>query len=359
MQFISLLYTIALALAIINMVTVFVAKEYRKDMFTDNIVSDSKWNWKDRTQTIIFSLSMVITICFLLWCKFTYQSKIVNCIFIIMTISFFLQHFSHALSSAEAIGCIVKDVSQTRLSATEINSITIFAVAINIFFQFKTPEKLISILRKIDNKDVSNWLMLSLYVALISIGVFLICSLLVPPIQLIIRTCRKLNSRWTNKRIQRADEWIKQFSYGKTTVGKFTVLLFMNFRQKSIVIKILICIIAPMIFICDIIFVELWYIVSITLEMIHYVYVIIRQISKSLLHLNSWFISKSNRRLVAFSFRISVILGLILTVFLSYYDPFLYNRDKNGLVFEFVSSTIVIPMIFEWILSYKQSHEIS
>lgn len=66
------------------------------------------------------------------------------------------------------------------------------------------------------------------------------------------------------------------------------------------------------------------------------------------------FLNLSNRRVVAFSFRVAVLMGLGGTVILNRYQPFVYYEEKSTAVLEFVSSVLIIPIVWEWIKCYKK-----
>lgn len=67
-----------------------------------------------------------------------------------------------------------------------------------------------------------------------------------------------------------------------------------------------------------------------------------------------WLISLSDKRIVAVSFRIAVILGLGCTVLINRYAPFLHYNEESTAVLEFIASALIIPVVLNWISSYSR-----
>ena len=66
----------------------------------------------------------------------------------------------------------------------------------------------------------------------------------------------------------------------------------------------------------------------------------------------------SDKKIVAVSFRIAIIAALVITVIINRYDVFVKNVEESTAVLEFFASSIIIPVVFEWINSGKKSAKI-
>lgn len=78
-------------------------------------------------------------------------------------------------------------------------------------------------------------------------------------------------------------------------------------------------------------------------------------IKKTLNRISNWILGLSDKRIVAISFRIGIILALVLVVILNRYEPIFKIGDANTAILEFVASAIIIPVVFEWINSIKSN----
>ena len=63
------------------------------------------------------------------------------------------------------------------------------------------------------------------------------------------------------------------------------------------------------------------------------------------------FSKTSDRRLVAISSRIAVILTFSTLVIVNRIAPFFKNIESSTAILEFIASAIIIPVVFEWISS--------
>lgn len=86
-----------------------------------------------------------------------------------------------------------------------------------------------------------------------------------------------------------------------------------------------------------------------------YIFVLARMIKKTLNRISNWILGLSDKRIVAISFRIGIILALVLVVILNRYEPIFKIGDANTAILEFVASAIIIPVVFEWINSIKSN----
>ena len=80
-------------------------------------------------------------------------------------------------------------------------------------------------------------------------------------------------------------------------------------------------------------------------------------IRKTIRRMADEILGMSDKHIVAISFRIALIAAFVFTVILNRYEPFLKLDEASTGVLEFLASTVIIPIIFEWIYSYKQNSE--
>ena len=111
----------------------------------------------------------------------------------------------------------------------------------------------------------------------------------------------------------------------------------------------------PITFVLDIIIKFVSILISLIRDSVGYICVLARMIKKTLNSLSNWLSELSDKRIVAISFRIALILALICIVVLNRYQPIFKMQEANTAVFEFVASAIIIPVVFEWINSIKNN----
>ena len=105
---------------------------------------------------------------------------------------------------------------------------------------------------------------------------------------------------------------------------------------------------------CWVIVKMLW---SFVITSIGYIFLILRLIKRTIGKVTAWVNNLLDRRLVATSFRVALIATLAITVVTNRYTPLLRESEISTEVLEFVASTILIPVIFEWISSTKNKKQ--
>lgn len=88
---------------------------------------------------------------------------------------------------------------------------------------------------------------------------------------------------------------------------------------------------------------------------IGYIFIVLQTIKRAIGALVLWGLKLSDKYIVSFSFRLALILSLASTVILNRYQPIFKEYEESTAVFEFLASSIIIPMIFEWIYSIRSA----
>ena len=71
-----------------------------------------------------------------------------------------------------------------------------------------------------------------------------------------------------------------------------------------------------------------------------------------------WVYSLSDRRVTVMFFRISVIESIICLVTFNRISPLVKMTTESTVILEFISSSIMIPVILSWILEFKKLKDI-
>lgn len=274
----------------------------------------------------------------------------------LVTVSFLLERLAGSISSAEAIGNIVRGHSNKMLGIKDYASIITLAFLVIYLNIYGLSDKIIEYANRQTNTIFSDWILLVTYVASIAITTFFICSLALRPIQMIIKGTRKILSPFESKKdaliFKRLKEQSTDVDRGKTWTAS---LIEYNIKLHSILVCFL-WLSVPVVIGLDIFRILITLLYKIVISIVWYLIDIIASVVEIVSKIGNWILLLSDRSVVAISFRISIILGFGLTVIINQYNPFLFNQQSTA-VFEFISSTIIIPVILEWILSYKSKME--
>ncbi len=163
---------------------------------------------------------------------------------------------------------------------------------------------------------------------------------------------------WKNKIRSWGDLWINKID--KPIGWKSTLI----WQWKTIggwkaIVRWVRYLLLPITFILDIILLCVNVLLSFMSSSVGYIFILARMVKKTLNRIANWLLGLSDKRIVAISFRIGLIMALVLVVILNRYQPIFKIGDANTEILEFVASAIIIPVVFEWISSIKRNKSTS
>lgn len=311
--------------------------------------SDAAWTWKD---TIWFILMIIAVILLIFIALFSFSVFKTRLLVSVIMVSYFLGQITRSISSAGTVGSIVRGKDSKKLGKNDYASIISLAILVIYLNTYGILDNVIAYAAHQPNTIFSDWLLLGFYVASIAITTFFICSLALRPIKIVIDQVRKKFFRFGNQKAFRLFVILEKQvngAYSQKCLTNFLIAYII--KQRNIFCRFL-WLSVPIAIMLDILGMAVFLAYETVLSIVWYLMYIAVSIGKLISRIADWILSLSDRNVVVISFRISVILGFGCTVIINRYEPFLSNQESTS-VFEFISSTIIIPVILEWILSYK------
>lgn len=348
MLFIKGLYTTLTIVTVVNVIVSLYCFWPRVNQPT-SANDDAIWTWKDTIWLILMIISiisLVVTILFL------FSFYMIKWLMIIIMISYFLGQIARVIPSAETVGNIVRGKTSKALGANDYASIITLAFFISYLNIYGISDKVIEYAVRQTNTILSDWLLLGFYVASIAITTFFICSLVLKPFKIVIELLRRIFSRFSNRKEPLLFNKLKKQVHGTVSTKTWTTSLIENSIKQHSAFGRLLWLGTPITIILDVLREIALLIYDFVASIILYLIYIALSSGNIFLKIGKWILSLSDRNVVAISFRIATILGFGCTVIINQYEPFLQNQESTS-VFEFVSSTIIIPVVLEWILSNK------
>ena len=195
------------------------------------------------------------------------------------------------------------------------------------------------------------------YIILFSLYIFTICALVSELLINIIGVLKKIYTKLLlNDKITTFEQyWINKIE--KTPELKSTLIFQWELigRQPRSIHWIR-YILLPITFLLDIILAFISISLSLLSSSIGFLSLLIRMLRKALNKILNWLLNLSDKKVIAISFRISLIMALVFTVVFNRYQPIFRVQESSTAVLEFIASAIIIPIIFEWINSFKNNH---
>lgn len=307
-----------------------------------------------KLESVITIITVLITIATmiggLLIIIFKYEN--LRWIIALVTIPLYLSHIVSAYSSVGIVRKVVQLESKDRLSVRENWAIQTIAYLLFLIDVYKLSTKLMDSLKNIENNIIYDLLYITSYILMLFLYTFLICALLSRPLILLSKLLIKLNGFLKNKmKISKiGDFFIKEIN--KNNLERPLLLKLVEVtKMRCNALCALVWILSPIFIIIDVCLSVLKILRSFLFECIGYLFLLLRMIKRTIGKLILWINNLLDRKLVATSFRVALIVTLTLTVIVNRYTPLLREYESSTGVLEFVSSAILIPVIFQWIVT--------
>lgn len=321
----------------------------------DSNNSNKKSTWKSYIQAAIYiSATVIIATLFLLICIKKIQK--LYWLIAIISISICIKGVVAFFHAIEIIKKVVISNDIGKLSPVEWTAINVLAYTIwflNIQNIFKI---LLKELYETTNVYISDMLIALSHIILFSLYIFILCALLSELLINIIGVLKKLYIKLLlkNKITDFEQYWINKIE--ETPKLKSTLIFQWELiGRQPYFIHWIRYILLPITFIFDSFLALINISLSSISSSIGLLSLLIRMLRKALKQMLNWLLNLSDKRIIAISFRISLIMALVCTVVFNRYQPIFRVQESSTAVLEFIASAIIIPIIFEWISSFKNN----
>lgn len=351
------LYTILRCTLWLNLLTTlyrFWPRKAQMQAFDDSNHRETKWIWKDTIWLIIMLISMGL-ICALPYIFVTNsQTTIGTMVYCIIAIPVVVQFVSRFLPSAELIKHIVVGNGSGNLKLLERLAVIVLSILVLVLHGLHADIWIYEYALTCDSSKWGDILLSASMSVFVSGYIFVFFALLFDPLKLVLSFARRLFSSIRHKRIDDITSRVSQYVNGNFSMNTLTAKYIDNISKRTVLQKILFYPLVLPLFIIDIAYQALSLLFSFIVQAAWYCYVIFRQVAKVFAKIGNWLLSLSDRTVIAISFRLAIILGLSIVVVCNSYSSLFRLKEESSAAFEFISSAIVIPVILEWVMSYKQ-----
>ena len=351
------LYTILGCALWLNLLTTLYRFWPRRAQMQASAVSnhrDTVWTWKDTIWLIIILISTGL-ICALPFIFLTNSHTTIGTfLYCIIAIPVVVQFVSRVLPSAELIKRIVVGNGNGNLKLLERLAVIVLSILVLILHGLHADIWIYEFALSCDSSKWGDILLSASMSIFVSGYIFVFCALLFDPLKLVLSFARRLFSSVRHKRIDDIASRVNQYVNGNFSRNISTVKYIDSFSDRATLQKILLYPLVLPLFVIDIAYQVLASLFSFIVETVWYSFVIFSQIVRVFAKIGNWVLSLSDRTVIAISFRLAIILGLTLVVVCNSYSSLFRLKEESSAAFEFISSAIVIPVILEWVMSYKQ-----
>lgn len=352
MLIIKRLFTILNYILLFNVAIIALRFWPRNTLSKESTQEKSRWKWKDTIWLIIMLISTGL-ICAIPFLLLSYnKAKIGSWLLGAMSLSVLLRYAAQIIPSTKTVKHIVTGDGLGSLKLSENIALIILLFLLLVLYSFHIEERIQELILACPSLILRDFLFALFSVFLLSICIFFISALSVNPIKYIIFLAKRLLTHIPIS-ANKFEFLIKQKLFGEMSTETITATSIEFIRRRTMFLKIILSPLILLSAILDIVTRSISYAFITIVSIIWYCYCIIKQIAYIVIQFGDWILLLSDKMVVVISFRLSIIFGLGGIVVINRYCPFFANIEESTAVLEFVSSSIIIPVILEWILSYK------
>ncbi len=306
--------------------------------------------WQDKLRNWICLIANILGLAVLIWLSLAKKPKFIMSILVLFT---FLQQIVNALPSAEDISSIIFGKNENDWSKYNFISLLLISVTFSYLHFSQILSSIGSYILPRLMLETQEWLRIIRFSLLLSLLTFLIISVSIYPLKLLAQKC--LNTSF------KVGKWLngqgKELSniYDIPLCAKpFSAAAISKCHNRHLIVRIFFKITVPFAFILDIILTILQMIFTILVSIFWYLICILIHLNYLFFRISEHMANTSERTVIVVAFRISLILGLCITVIINRYNPFFASPETPCAVIEFIASVILIPVILEWIMSFRK-----
>lgn len=317
--------------------------------------NDPKPKWENTVEAVILISTALVFLVLSFWVLIKIKNQ--NWIIRIITLPVYLEQIIIIYQSIKIVQNVVKSHDGGMLSFRELTAINTLAYLTWFLKLQNIFEKIIEHLYNSIHIYLTDILIAFIYVLIFSLYIFFICALFSELIIIFFKSLKNISTKLSCKvKIENCEDfWISKI--GENIPFSSTLIFQWKFFGKHTqYIHWLRYLLLPVTFVLDIIITLFNVLITLIINSIGYVFILIRLLKRTLFKFINWLLSLSDKRIIAISFRVSIIMALVCIVVTNRYHSIFRVQESSTAVLEFIASAIIIPIIFEWINSFKNNH---
>lgn len=320
------------------------------DQGKGDVVKEKRW--EKRIRNSLFGVMLIGLLAGFLFLNFRFKEY--RWIFLIFSLSVYLEHIINTYQSISVLKKILMSNEDQPLSGRENNALLFISVFLCVLNMMRIPENAIKLITACTYDILADILLCIFYVLLIFSYSFL--SFVFLPKIIYNFLCfwkRRHREEGSKSRSIRFRNYFLSCLSVQKRPEELTICLIKFVKVKDKIFWKMGYIFIPLIYVIDLGVLLIWNVYAILCQIVGYILSLIVLLRNSILKGVLWTLQLTTKRTVAIIFRISIILALIFVVAWNRYHPFFRLFDSSTAVFEFIASAIIIPIMFEWIISAK------
>lgn len=327
-----------------------------------NLENNHKDNLKNKLEIIIELMIFILYVAITILCLVFRTKTIFLCvIFFVFFVPAYIKDIVCICKSIFSIFKLIDINNNGQLNITELYNILIIENTIWILERLCVIKKIFKMINALNNNFLYDALIAAIYIIIFYVYIFFICSML--PIiftyyvDLIYMLYKKINKNFSiinkNKNIKKY--WIGQIKISThIEVKSITFFYFKRIKNWNMFIRTCIYLMSPIMILIDAILTICKNAFKTYKTLIEYMCKFPKWTGKYLIQFEKYLLNISDKKILTISFRIATVLSLMCIVILNRYQPIFRMQEQSTEILEFISSSIIIPIVLEWIISIKK-----
>lgn len=312
----------------------------------EKIEVEQKWKRTMRNVLVTLTILSIGVLCFVV-----VINKALAIILFPCSLLYYLEQFNKASYDVEVVQNAFKQSAAEPLSLAEWNSLVGIAAFLCFVNLYKIPSKIIIQIQNIEKDELSDFILIVFLILISTIYIFVIGIVFFSLIKNMILLFESLFKKRKWKRGKRIYNYMVDESK-KSVFKEYKCILFcerMKHNKSIIVIAII-----PII-ILDVLQKMFYVLYRLVLSCIINLIIFLKRTMMLLKNISKKIGETSDRCIAIIFFRISFVLSVMSLVVYNRYYPLLKEYVNGTASLEFVSSAIVIPILFSWIIDLKNN----
>ena len=327
-----------------------------------NLENNHKDNLKNKLEIIIELMIFILYVTITILCLVFRTKTIFLCvIFFVFFVPACIKDIACICKSIFSIFKLIDINNNGQLNLTEFYNILIIENTIWILERLCVIKKIFKIINALNNNFLYDALIAAIYIIIFYVYIFFICSML--PIiftyyvDLIYILYKKINK---NISIIKKNKNIKKYWTGQIEISTYievksiTFFYFKRIKNWNMFIRTCVYLMSPIMILVDAILTICKNAFKTYKILIEYMCKFPKWTGKYLIQFERYLLNISDKKILTISFRITTVLSLMCIVILNRYQPIFRIQEQSTEILEFVASTIIIPIVLEWIISIKK-----
>jgi hypothetical protein len=336
----------------------FKQKKFKQKKYNESVVSESRNSRTIADKVVMLLVSIMLFTIIIIVVLNQLVPRIFA--FLIITVPTIMKYFIVIIKAADSIKFIVLDDKINKeITLAEKMLFDVFVGGLLVVYQFIPMTTFITMVENNTNSTNSSELILTIYVLLI---VFFVSFITFVELIIPLRHLRKLFEFITRKigsKSKRLSLYFWRTWDTPLIKARLTDTIMNKVKKCKVGLKIILFVVGIPAFIIDVIynFAFLFY-SFIVCSCLGAVIAFVRMVGKGILRALISITGIPGYRVARNAFRMSAIIALFIMVIINRTEVLYSTEDTFLTITEFLASAIIIPVIFEWIYSSRNSHPI-